>query len=498
MTGVSIARASPGDYDASFGDGGIASFPMQSSGVARDVAQLTDGSLLAAGTQGITPLLVKLTSTGRVDTTFGINGFDSVRRGNKFFQDALLVAAAPANQFTVVETHGNPCAASPPFFCPEIIFKDVFARRIDGNGAADQTYGTAGATLIPSSEGSMTVSPAGALTVLTMRPQTVAPSVLAVVALRPDGHEDTAFEQRAISALNCGPQFAVGSIPVGAIRWSAGKLLVAMGVSESPNFAPPRALCISRFNDDGSLDTSFATNGHLVFQSASLVNHFPFKILVRSDGRILIVMLDGPRYMIHTLAFVWLAPNGGLDTAFVSGGVTYPANVLMASVVDVSLQADDKILVVGYNSAAPGVPTLPLEPTNPLLARIQANGVAFDATFGPQQSGFRILNTGTGWLSPQKVLASAGGGIFVLGTSLMSTPAPADPFLGGDFAIAKLHDAADSGNGGGGGGGGGGCATVQGVRDGMIDPTLPLLMLLALVWARFPNVRRRSVRLRAG
>lgn len=114
------------------------------------------------------------------------------------------------------------------------------------------------------------------------------------------------------------------------------------------------------------------------------------------------------------------------------------------------------------------------------------------ATFGPQQSGFRNLTTDTGWLAPQKALASAGGGIFVLGTSVASTPAPGDPFLGGDFAIAKLHDTADSGNGGG--GGGGGCAMIQGARNGTIDPTLPLLLILALVWARFPNVRRRSLR----
>ena len=372
----------------------------------------------------------------------------------------------------------------------------MFSRRINGDGSVDASYGTGGATLIPSSEGSLAISPSGALIVLTIRPQLAAPSIFDVAALRPDGQRDTAFEQLALAALNCGSQFMPGSRPVGVTRWSGGKLLVAMGVAESQSLGSPRTLCVSRLNEDGSLDTSFATNGHLIFQTASLVNHFPFRILVRSDGRILIVMLDRLHDIardIHTPAFVWLTSNGGLDTAFVSGGVTYPANVLVASVVDVSLQADDKILIVGYNSAAPGVPTLPLDPTLPVLARIQANGAAFDATFGPQQLGFRNLTTDIGWLSPQKVLASAGGGIFVLGTSVASTPTPGDPFLGGDFAIAKLHDTADSGNGGG--GGGGGCAMIQGARNGTIDPTLPLLLMLALVWARFPNVRRRSLRI---
>ena len=494
LAGLSVAHASPVDFDNSFGQGGIASFPAATanvSGIARDLAQLSDGSLLVAGSQGVGPLLAKLSSAGVPDSTFGINGFDNVRRGTKFFQDALLVAAAPANQFTVVETHGDPCAAPAPV-CGVLTFRDVFARRINGNGTADPTYGTGGATLIPSSDGSLAISPASALIVLTMRP-TLGLPVFGVAALQPNGQRDPALEQRALDALNCGPQFAAGSNPVGVTRWNGGKLLVAMGVAASLDLSAPRTLCVSRLNEDGSLDTSFASNGHLIFQTASLNDHFPFKILVRSDGRILIVLLDAPPYAIHKPAFVWLTPNGGLDTAFVAGGITYPATVLVASVIDVTLQADDKILVVGYNSAASGAPTLPLDSMHPVLARIEASGATFDATFGTMNAGFRTLTTNAGWLSPRKVIAGSGGGIFVLGTFVTATPTPADAFLSGDFAIAKLRDAPSSG-GGGGGGGGGGCAMVQAERGGTIDPTLPLLLLLSLLWARSPNIRRQFPR----
>jgi hypothetical protein len=91
------------------------------------------------------------------------------------------------------------------------------------------------------------------------------------------------------------------------------------------------------------------------------------------------------------------------------------------------------------------------------------------------------------------VIAGSGGGIFVLGIFVTATPTPADAFLSGDFAIAKLRDAPSSG-GGGGGGGGGGCATVQAARGGTIDPTLPLLLMLSLLWARLPNIRRQFPR----
>ena len=487
-TAVSVARASPGDYDGAFGDGGIARFPATTanvSGVARDLVQLQDGSLLVAGSQGFGPLLAKLSSSGVPDTTFGINGFDNARRGTRSFQDAMVVTPVPANQFIVVEAHGDPCAGPAPL-CPTLAFRDVFARRINSNGTADPTYGTGGATLIPSSQGSMAVSPVGALSVLTQRPA-AAVYMFGVAALLADGQRDPAFEQRALDALNCGPQFAAGSNPVGVTRWSGGKLLVAMGVAASPDLSAPRTLCVSRLNEDGSLDTSFATSGHLIFQTASLIDHFPFKILVRSDGRILIVLLDAPPYAIHRPAFVWLTPNGGLDTTFVAGGTTYPATVLVASVIDVSLQADDRILVVGYNSAGSGAPALPLDPMRPVLARIEANGASFDATFGTMNLGFRTLTTFTGWMSPQKVLAGAGGGIFVLGTFVTSTPTPADAFVSGDFAVAKLRDAPNSGSGGG-----GGCGfTTRGVPP---DPTLPLIMVTALIalLARRSNSRMAS------
>jgi hypothetical protein len=204
LTTFSVAHASPGDYDTSFGNGGIVSFPATTanvSGVARDLAQLPDGSLLVAGSQGIGPLLAKLSSAGVPDTTFGTSVFDSVRRGTTLFQDAMLVAAAPANQFTVVETHGNPCIGS-GFFCGVQSFRDIFSRRINSNGHGDPTYGTGGATLIPFSEGSLAIAPSGALTVLTMRPQLAASSIFGVAALQPDGQRDAAFEQRALDALS--------------------------------------------------------------------------------------------------------------------------------------------------------------------------------------------------------------------------------------------------------------------------------------------------------
>lgn len=190
------------------------------------------------------------------------------------FRDQRAPDAAPANQFTIVEFHGNPlpCLSLP--FAAECMFRDLAARRINGSGTPDPTYGIGGFSLIPKSEGSLAVSPAGALVVLTTRPQPFAFPVFGVVALRPDGQRDPAFEQRALAALNCGPQFAAGSNPVGVTRWNSGKLLVAMGVTATLDLSAPRTLCVSRLNEDCSLDTSFATNGHLIFQTASLVNPF--------------------------------------------------------------------------------------------------------------------------------------------------------------------------------------------------------------------------------
>lgn len=111
---------------------------------------------------------------------------------------------------------------------------------------------------------------------------------------------------------------------------SDGKILVA-GVS-GPFPASSTAPFVSRFNTDGSPDSTFGTAGSAVLNStlsgftgaASVA-----KILRRADGRLLMLgTVYGPDSLNDILAFQ-LQSNGALDTTFATTGMTrydYPSS----------------------------------------------------------------------------------------------------------------------------------------------------------------------------
>jgi Domain of unknown function (DUF5122) beta-propeller len=162
----------------------------------------------------------------------------------------------------------------------------------------DLQYRSNGATLIPRSDGQAVVSPAGRVAVFTKRPVDVVFSVQAVVSLNSDGQRDTAFEQRVAAALDCGGD--AGSFPDALSVTPEGKLLLAA----RSTVAGRQQLCVFRLNEDGGRDATFASNGRLIVQNAIFATHFPFRILLRSDGRILIVLLDAPPMQLHRPALL--------------------------------------------------------------------------------------------------------------------------------------------------------------------------------------------------
>jgi uncharacterized delta-60 repeat protein len=142
---------------------------------------------------------------------------------------------------------------------------------------------------------------------------------------------------------------------------AAGKTLVAQkGKGGTVTFISKLAL--ARYNANGTLDTTFGTNGKVI--TAGLVAS---AMAVDGSGRI--VVADSGHLARYT-------PNGALDTSFGTGGViitNISSNI--GSVVGVVLQPDGKIVLAG-SPRDPATSTYQF-----MTARFNANGTA-DPTFG--------------------------------------------------------------------------------------------------------------------
>lgn len=177
------------------------------------------------------------------------------------------------------------------------------------------------------------------------------------------------------------------------------KILVAGNMSRiSPNM---QSYFVIRYNEDGSIDTTFGTDGFLYEEDNN--GEWVLKMLVQPDGKILIT---GLRYIAR------LMPDGTLDNSFGDNGTSYFENVSGFN-RDMHLLEDGSILVYGSRGIS-----------NQLKSRIvkfKSNGDV-DASFG--DDGQVIQDFGYPTLINNSMVVQADGKIITGGAAV---PNPSYP-----------------------------------------------------------------------
>jgi uncharacterized delta-60 repeat protein len=105
--------------------------------------------------------------------------------------------------------------------------------------------------------------------------------------------------------------------------------------------------CIARFNSNGTLDTSFGSNGKVI-QDIGLPEDYGFSLAIQSDGKILLggYCKNGSNFYFCIARF---NSNGTLDTSFGSSGkVIQPIGSSYDNAYSLAIQPDGKILLGGY------------------------------------------------------------------------------------------------------------------------------------------------------
>jgi uncharacterized delta-60 repeat protein len=98
------------------------------------------------------------------------------------------------------------------------------------------------------------------------------------------------------------------------------KILIAATCRANPSDAS-RA-CVGRLNNDGSVDTSFASNGAAYLSLGACVSLTPTSIAIDADGGMLIASVCTNAVSTTSIRIHRLLPNGAADTQFWGAGAT--------------------------------------------------------------------------------------------------------------------------------------------------------------------------------
>ena len=225
----------------------------------------------------------------------------------------------------------------------------VFALvRYNSNGSLDTTFDNDGkvTTAVGSSSDAYSVTlQADGKILVAGRSNNGSRNDFALVRYNSNGSLDTTFDNDGKVTTVIGSPIDV-SVDVGysVTLQSNGKFLVASYSWNTNNWD----FALVRYNTNGLLDTTFGNNGKVITEIGSSDDN-GFAIVLQTDGKVLVAgRSDNGNNM--DFALVRYNSNGSLDTTFDSDGKVTTAIGSSGDVgASVTLQADGKILVAGIS-----------------------------------------------------------------------------------------------------------------------------------------------------
>lgn len=337
------------------------------------MALQSDGKIVVAGlsfTGSYSDFaVVRYNSNGSLDTSFGTGG--KVTTAVSSTDDSAFAVAIQSDGKIVVAGHAKVGS-----------YMDFAVVRYNSNGSLDTTFNTTGkvttaiGTLADSARGAV-IQPDGKIVVVGMYTVGTNNDDIALVRYNPNGSLDTTFGtsgkvKTTVSSLD-DRAYAVS-------LQSDGKIVIA-GMTKTSSTG--KDFYVSRYNTNGSLDTTFGTSGK-VTTSMGTTDDEAAAITLQPDGKIVVTgtMMNGTN---NDVVVVRYNSNGSLDTSFDGDGkmiTTVSANNDFGR--SVRVQPDGKILVGGFAFGGSGNGDF-------VVLRYDSNG-SLDTAFG----GTGIVTTGIG------------------------------------------------------------------------------------------------------
>jgi len=339
-----------GSYDDSFGSNGVVTTQMGINGFRiKSIEVQEDDKILVAGSyHDINPqfdiALVRYNSDGSLDNSFGNGGkviidiMNNIDSGDDLSiqEDGKIIVVGSA-----VTANGQ----------------KMIALRYMTDGSLDATFGNDGVVIVPYPEGRIQVAnnvatlPKGKILISgTLWP--VSPyTFFTAVRLLANGDLDSSFANYGILSTSVGEY---GNLCTSMALYPNGKFILT-GFSY-PFPSGHSSYSIARYNENGSLDSSFNSTGMKIIDLGGTLEESN-GCKIQSDGKIL---LTGQSRQNQTLfndfTIVRLEADGSFDNSFNSSGVVFTdVYGLENRAFAIDLQNDGKIVIAGitYSISSP-------------------------------------------------------------------------------------------------------------------------------------------------
>jgi uncharacterized delta-60 repeat protein len=413
----SITRYNPnGSPDTSFGNNGRTWIPMTESFACRSVALQADGKIVAAGINTSfsnyqTGAIVRFNTNGSPDASFDADGIAFVPSGIYYGVaiqvDGKIVAA------------GNIYTSNTSKFA---------LLRYNTDGSLDTSFDGDGMVLTDIASGSIanavTIQPDGKIVAAGLAENSG--TDFAVARYNSDGSPDTSFDGDGKVITPIGTNADVAN----AVAVQADGKIVASGYSDGshPTFT------LVRYNQDGSLDTTFDGDGK-VTTAVSKVGGYSNSMAIQTDGKIVAVGNAGTGSG-SVIVITRHNPDGSPDSSFDDDGkVTTAFSAFNDYAYGVAIQTDGKIFATGYSRITGGAQY------DTIMARYNTDG-SLDTDF--DGDGKLLIDLGVDSSNANAVAVQADGKVVAAGTSYIDSK--------GNFTLVRYNadgslDAAFDGDG---------------------------------------------------
>jgi uncharacterized delta-60 repeat protein len=415
----SPAMAQAGKLDPTFGVGGV--FANRVGILASVAAVQSNGKIVVGGEISPEAAVARLNANGTLDSTFGAGGVVSISFPGDDFGGAQVVGLAIQSDGKIVATISNFEQGFGPLF---------IVARLNLNGSLDTTFGSGGIveTQVGLSGGSfgavasvLALQPDGRILVAGQNSELTGASG-AMARYGSDGQLDGTFGSGGIAVTTVAAPTSIALQPDGKILLAGGGNVVGFAAAAPSVSMAQVGGIISRYDTNGSLDTSFGISG----QAASVVAAGAIAVQTQGGCSVDCKILVGGTVVTSLsvnngngfgFGLVRYNGNGSVDGTFGVGGAATTSFTPIepdATPFTLAIQSNGDIVEAGAAGQPGGNPAF-IPPADFALARYTSSG-GLDASFG---SGGKVTTAfGNNFASIYALALQSDGKIVAVGTSI--------------------------------------------------------------------------------